>query len=163
MGAQPTKLYTELGSEWIEKVHHSTDDPETTKAKHLEIIPKIEKELEEIEQTIIEGAKVYHDLTPILGYGGIENENATRARLLIELSIQRDLEKCVIALKDYLESNSLDDMHKTYKDSLPNFNEMASKYILQYNFHKNETAFNFWIDGNLHYLDVNHPAWQKVI
>lgn len=162
MGAQPTRLYTELGSEWIEKVHNSKDDPETRKAKHLELVFKIEEELEELEKLITEGSAFYGDLNH--NYSGIENPNATRALILIESCIQRDLETCIVALKDYLNNpnNTLESMHQQYKTSLPNFNEMAAKYILEYNFHKYETAFKFWVDGNLHYLDINHPAWKAV-
>jgi hypothetical protein len=52
-------------------------------------------------------------------------------------------------------------MAQAYKDSLPTFDQLASKYAVKYQLFRYPTALSFWFDGNMMRANPNSLDWVQ--
>ena len=159
MGAQPTKIYSEIGEKWIDLVHKYTGTHDEVVMHHHQLIPLIQEEFDMLNRMIKSLEQVM--LTLPLGGDELHSRLPAFAVQLIELSIIRDLEEKILSFKDYLFDYSLESMAQAYKDALPTFDQLASKYAVKYQLFRYPTATSYWFDGNMMRANPNSPEWLQ--
>jgi hypothetical protein len=159
MGAQPTKIYSEIGEKWIDLVHKYTGTHDEVVMHHHQLLPLIQEEFDMLNRMIKSLEQVM--LTLPLGGDELHSRLPAFAVQLIELSIIRDLEEKILSFKDYLFDYSLESMAQAYKDALPTFDQLASKYAVKYQLFRYPTALSFWFDGNMMQANPDSPEWLQ--